>query len=105
MKQKILELIDFIEAAKPDDKWDPATYLDTRNQCDNGILITKYLMGNLFAKGYSESTLHNFEIFKDHSDWQIWVWYYTQDKNKDQNQFNAPYHAYNDVRKFIEQTF
>jgi len=105
MKKKIIELIDFVQAAKPEDKWNPATFLDTRNHCDNGILITKYMMDNLFAKGYSESTLQNFEIYKDHAGWQIWVWNYSEDKNKDQNQFNAPYHAYDEVRKFIEQSF
>lgn len=105
MKKNLLELVDFVQAAKPDDKWKPETFIDNRIHCDDGMLITKYMMDNLFAKGYSDEQVLNFEIFKDHAGWQIWVWNYSADKNNEQNQFNAPYHAYDEVRKFIEQTF
>lgn len=105
MKKKIIELIDFVQSSKPDDKWKPDTYLDTRNQCKDGILIVKYMMDNLFAKGYDNESTQNFEIFKDHCGWQIWVWDFGSDKKPNENQFNAPYHAYDEVRKFIEQTF
>lgn len=100
MKQHLLVLIDTIERVA-DDKYNPNTYFSNTINAENGMFNSAYVLGNLFVKGYSDKAGVNFEIFKDHSTWQIWVWNFETDKPVS-NQFNTPYYNYDAVRKFLE---
>lgn len=104
MKEHLLKLIGQVQDVV-NDAWNPETYFDTRINGADGMLHSRYVLGNLFAKGYTENTKQNFEIFKDHSGWQIWVWDFDSQKNKERNTFNCPYYAYDKLVDFIEKTF
>ncbi len=82
------------------DTYNPETYFNNSITGDTGMLKSQYVLGNLYAKGYSEKAQMHFEIFKDHSTWQIWVWPFDSER-PDRNQFSVPYYKYDEVIKFL----
>lgn len=104
MKQHLIAMVGQVQDVI-NDTYNPDTYFDTRVNGADGMLNVRYVLGNLFAKGYSESTQQNFEIFKDHSTWQIWVWPFDGQKNPDKNNFSTPYYNYSKLVEYIEKTF
>jgi len=83
------------------DKYNPETYFSNNISGESGMLISKNVLGNLYAKGYSNIANVNFEIFKDHSTWQIWVWGFESVKSEN-NQLSVPYYKYDDVIEFFK---
>ncbi len=82
------------------DTYNPDTYFNNSINSEAGMLKSQYVLGNLYAKGYSNKAEMNFEIFKDHGTWQIWVWKFNEEKT-DHNQFSVPYYKYDEVIKFF----
>jgi hypothetical protein len=99
IKQQLIQMIGLAQISH-DDRFNPETYKDTTVQGESGRLNFKIVLGNLFAKGYLNDSNINFEIFKDHSGWQIWAWDYNSER-PECNQFNTPYYKYDEVIKFI----
>ena len=104
MKQHLINMVLRIKDVI-DDSWNPETYFETRTLSESGSLHIRYVLGNLYASGYSESTQTFFEIFKDHSTWQVWVWQVDTVKDHSRNSFNTPYYNYDKLIEYIEKTF
>ena len=104
-KQKLIQVINDVHAVS-DEKWNPGTYFQTSVTSSDGKIDARYLLGSLYVKGYSEAEEVNFEIFKDHSSWQIWIWDFAGAKDPNKNNYSAPWspdRSTDDVITFIEK--
>lgn len=100
MNQHLKNLINLMQKYE-NDKYNSDTYFKNNITGEAGVLNSQYVLGNLFAKGYSEAAGVNFEIYKDHSTWQVWVWKFNTEK-PEYNQFSVPYYKYQEVIEFFE---
>lgn len=104
MKDKLIKMVQFVQA-NDQDRYNPETYQVSKLEHDeNGHFNWSYILGNLYAEGAEVNKLLNFQIYKDHSTWQIWVWSIGMER-PEYNQFNAPIYKYQEVIEFIEKTF
>ncbi len=100
MNEHLKNLVNLIRQGESD-KYNPETYFNNSITGEAGMLKSQYVLGNLYAKGYSNDAGVNFEIFKDHCTWQVWVWKFDAEK-KEMHQFAAPYYKYDDVLEFFK---
>ena len=103
MKNKLIKLIKQVQDSSSD-RFNADSYFNTSARTKEGMLISQYVLGNLFAKGYCNDTKQNFEIYKDHSTYQIWVWSFESSKSE-YNQFSTAQSQYEKVIDFIQKTF
>lgn len=99
---KLLQVVDEIERVKKD-RFNPETFITSRKVVDEDMMFTlSYLLGNLYIKGVFEGfEPGGFEIFKDHSTWQVWIW----GETKPVLPFSCPEDRFDKVKHFIETTF
>lgn len=100
MYSQLTTIIDTVERVK-NDRFNPETFIISRKVSTNDMVFSySYLLGNLYIKGAFDDG--EFEIFKDHATWQVWIW---GEKKPDRCQFSCPEHGYDKVKHFIETTF
>lgn len=96
--KRLIEVIQ--EVAAKDDPWNPETYVNMQRESGNDYNFGwSYLLGNFYLKGYVGNT--RFEMFKDHSGWQIWHWDSIGNKTRN-NQFNAPYYRVEELIQYLQ---
>lgn len=100
MNEHLKNLINIIRENE-NDIYNSDTYFNNEITDSEGMLISHYVLGNVFAKGYINASRVNFEIYKNHNTWQVWVWQWDSEKKKE-NQFAAPYYKYDDVIAYLE---
>lgn len=71
--EQLLKLVDEVHA-NYGDRYNPETYIVSRKFTNDHLTFTvNYVLGNLYLIGTIDGT-HTFEIFKDHSTWQVFYY-------------------------------
>ncbi len=99
MKDYLIDLIDRIESIV-DDKYNPDTYFSDEFRNADGMVISHYVLGNAFAKGYLNNSKVNFEIYKGSTSWMIYVWSFSSNK-PEKCQFITEHYNYDQVRDYL----
>ncbi|WNA15688.1 hypothetical protein XaC1_45 [Xanthomonas phage XaC1] len=79
MKDKLIQVIKDTHDSQ-EKRFNPDFFVDSKRMSDEGMLIVKSLIGNLFVKGYSEESRKNFEVFKDSENYRIRLWVFDSNK-------------------------
>lgn len=103
MLAKIITLLTCVQDVA-NDTYNPDTYFNETDRSNAGMLISTYVLGSLFAKGYDNNSQLNFEIYyQANQGYQVWIWKFDADKDTTKNDFNTAYYNTHLVTDFFRK--
>lgn len=82
MKDKLIQVIKDAHD-NYEHRFDPEMFIDSKRMSEEGMLLVKSVLGNMYIKGYSEQSEKNFEVLKDSDHYRVRIWAFDTNKPKD----------------------